>query len=427
MSRKFIPIVILPVVAILLYWGVHRSEPTPDFYSGVVEATETQLAFQLSGEVESLVVDEGDSIEKGQRVGTLDSLELQAELAAAEAEAKAMAAQLAELEEGNRPQQIAQARAQLQQGLAELELLENGATSEQLEQAKHQAEAARQQWVLARTGPRREDIQAAEAGLAAARSELTTATEDERRYRELFKDGAAPKSVWEEKSNRLRQARSRVEQAGEQLKKLTTGTRVEEKRIAREHYLGQQARSLELERGTRGELLAQARARVEGLQAQLALMKEGPRLQTIQAARAKLDVAQARVEAVRVKLAKTSLAAPTDGVVVLRNFEPGEMVGPGVPVFKVADLAHPWVTIFIPETDLARIRLGAACEVTVDSMPGKTSSGKIRFIASSAEYTPRQIQTEAQRVMLVFRSEVEVDNPDLVLKPGMPADVRVLP
>lgn len=425
MVKKVVPVVVLAVVACLLYWGAHRADPKPDFYSGVVEATETQLAFQLGGTLEKIVFDEGDTIETGQRVASLDARDLKAELDGAKAESRAVAAQLAELEAGSRPQEIAQSQAALEQARAELRLLQNGPTAEQLAQAQHQAEGARQQWLLAQNGPREEDIQAARAALASARSDQSTAQADEERYRALFKEGAAPESLLEEKVNRLHQSRARVKQAREQLQKLETGTRVEEQRTAKQQYLTAQARYEELQRGTRAEQVDQARARVQGLSAQLALVEEGPRSQTLEATRARLEAAKARVEALEVKLSKTDLKAPTGGIVVLRNFEPGEMVGPGVPVLKVADLAHPWVTIFVPEPDLAAVKLGAACQVTVDSLPGRTFAGKVRFISSSAEYTPRQIQTQAQRVMLVFRTEVVVDNPELLLKPGMPADVKV--
>lgn len=426
--KKIIPIVVLLLAISLLYWGSHRSDPKPDFYSGVAEATETQASFQLGGEIAALNVDEGDSVKKGQTIATLDTRDIQAELVAAEADAKSVAAQLAELEAGSRPQQIAQARAQLQQAQAELQQLQNGATAEQLAAARHQAEAAREQWRLAQNGPRGQDVKAAEAALAGARSDLETARADEHRYKALFEDGVAPQSVWEEKANRLNQAESRYKQAREQYDKLDTGTRSEERRIAQEQFLSQQARYEDLERGTRPETIQQAQARVQALQAQLSLAEEGPRSQTIDAARAKLEAAKARVEAMRVKLAKTTLTAPTDAVVLLRNFEPGETVGAGVPVFKLADIAHPWVTIFIPEPELPGIKLGTPCEITVDSTGDQAPKlqGKVRYISSAAEYTPRQIQTQAQRVLLVFRVEVDVDNPDQVLKPGMPADVKVL-
>jgi HlyD family secretion protein len=122
-----------------------------------------------------------------------------------------------------------------------------------------------------------------------------------------------------------------------------------------------------------------------------------------------------------------TLVAPFDGVILARQAELGEVVAPGTPIVTVADLDHVWVRAYLNETDLARVKLGQAARVTADGLPGKTIAGRVSFIASQAEYTPKSVETHAERVTLVYRIKVDIDNPDHLLVPGMPVDVTLEP
>jgi HlyD family secretion protein len=126
-----------------------------------------------------------------------------------------------------------------------------------------------------------------------------------------------------------------------------------------------------------------------------------------------------------VNLDYTVLRAPFAGVITVRQGEPGEVVVPGTPVATLADLDRIWLRAYIPETDLGRIRWGQEAVVTTDTYPGKQYHGRISFIASEAEFTPKSVQTYKERVMLVYRIKIDIDNPNHELKPGMPADAHI--
>ena len=102
------------------------------------------------------------------------------------------------------------------------------------------------------------------------------------------------------------------------------------------------------------------------------------------------------------------------------------IVAAGAVVATIGDLRHPWLRAYIGERDLGRVKIGTEVKLTTDSFPGKVYRGKISFIASEAEFTPKQIQTQDERVKLVYRIKVDVDNPDQELKANMPVDAEII-
>jgi HlyD family secretion protein len=152
---------------------------------------------------------------------------------------------------------------------------------------------------------------------------------------------------------------------------------------------------------------------------------EGSRREEIAVARANLNAANASLGLSRVNLDYTVLRSPANGVITVRQAELGEVVAPGTPVVTLADLDHIWLRAYVAETDLGRIRWGQAVAVTTDTYPNKRYQGRISFIASEAEFTPKSVQTNKERVTLVYRIKVDIDNPNHELKPGMPADAHI--
>ena len=152
---------------------------------------------------------------------------------------------------------------------------------------------------------------------------------------------------------------------------------------------------------------------------------EGSRKEDIEIARANLSQANANLGLSRVNLDYTVLRAPSAGVITVRQAELGEVVAPGSPVVTLADLDHIWLRAYIAETDLGSIHWGQEAAVTTDTYPGKRYHGRISFISSSAEFTPKSVQTYTERVTLVYRIKIDIDNPSHELKPGMPADARL--
>jgi HlyD family secretion protein len=152
---------------------------------------------------------------------------------------------------------------------------------------------------------------------------------------------------------------------------------------------------------------------------------EGSRKEDIAIARANLNEAKAGLGLSQVNLSYTILRAPSAGVVTVRQVELGEVVAPGSPVVTLADLDHIWLRAYVAETDLGRIQWGQEAILTTDTYPGKQYHGRISFISSAAEFTPKSVQTYAERVTLVYRIKIDIDNPNHELKPGMPADARI--
>jgi len=142
-------------------------------------------------------------------------------------------------------------------------------------------------------------------------------------------------------------------------------------------------------------------------------------------AQANIHNAQQSLDLARIVLGYTTLQAPFDGVILVRQAELGEVTQPGSPVITLADLDHVWLRAYINETDISRIRLGAKVAVTTDTFPGKLYDGRISFISESAEFTPKSVETHAERVTLVYRIKIDIDNPTHELVPGMPADGRI--
>ena len=139
----------------------------------------------------------------------------------------------------------------------------------------------------------------------------------------------------------------------------------------------------------------------------------------IQALKASFDLAKTR-------LGFAELVSPLNGFVLVKSALAGEVVQIGAPVFTVVDLNNLWVTAYINETDLGRVKLNQEAYVVADTYPGKRYKARISFVSSEAEFTPKTIQTTEERVKLVYRLKVRVDNSSLELKPGMPADAYIV-
>jgi HlyD family secretion protein len=152
---------------------------------------------------------------------------------------------------------------------------------------------------------------------------------------------------------------------------------------------------------------------------------EGSRKEDVAIARANLNEANADLGLSRIDESYTTLRAPSAGVITVREAELGEVVEPGSPVVTLADLDHLWLRAYVAETDLGRIHWGQDAIITADTYPGKQYHGRISFISPDAEFTPKSVQTSEERVTLVYRIKIDIDNPNHELKPGMPADAHL--
>ncbi|ACM20137.1 efflux pump, RND family, membrane fusion protein [Geotalea daltonii FRC-32] len=175
-----------------------------------------------------------------------------------------------------------------------------------------------------------------------------------------------------------------------------------------------------------GTAFETSRAAVSEAREGLALVRKGPRREKIDQARGRLKEAQAALAQAETRLGYATLTSPISGLVLSKHAEPGELVAAGTPVVTLGDITDTWLRAYISETDLGRVKVGQAVLVKVDTYPGRSYRGKVTFISPEAEFTPKNVQTEKERVKLVYRIKITVPNPQMELKPGMPADAEIL-
>ncbi len=171
--------------------------------------------------------------------------------------------------------------------------------------------------------------------------------------------------------------------------------------------------------------LEAARAKVRQADQQATLVQKGPRKEDIDQGRARLDQATQALALAQTQLGYATLLAPTSGVILSKNIEPMEFVSPGTSVLTMANLGQVWLRAYVEEGDLGRVKVGQKARVSSDTYPGKQYEGRVSFIASEAEFTPKSVQTRKERAKLVYRIKIEIPNPAMELKPGMPVDVEI--
>ena len=249
-------------------------------------------------------------------------------------------------------------------------------------------------------GSRPQEIAVAEATVARTKAELVDAETNYTRLSRLYEQQVAADQEFDTARAVYGVARARVREAEEQLKLVQEGPRKEQ--------------------------IAQAQAAVAQSGERFKLVELGPRQELIDQARARVEQARAALTLAETRLGYARLSSPLSGIVLSENVEPGEYVAPGTPVVTVGDLEHVWLRAYINETDLGRVKVGQQVHVTTDTYPDKIYAGHVSFIASEAEFTPKNVQTTKERVKLVYRIKIDIPNPDMELKPGMPADAEIL-
>jgi len=252
--------------------------------------------------------------------------------------------------------------------------IDHSALDLQLEGAGAGVELADAQLQLLLQGARAEDIQQAEEALTQANENLRQSREDAKRMQDLFATGSATQKQKDDAEARLVVAQAQQNSALQALKKLQNLARPEE----------------------------------------------------IRAGRARLEQAGIAIRLLEKAIQDSSVTAPLAGVITHRLVEAGEFVGQGSPLFTIADLSQVELMIYVPEPDLADIRLGQTAEVFIDSSSNLPFQGRVVFISSEAEFTPKNVQTREERTKLVFGVKIEIENQEGILKPGMPADAVLI-
>jgi HlyD family secretion protein len=246
---------------------------------------------------------------------------------------------------------------------------------------------------------------------------------------------------------RLAEAQAQAGALQQALARLKAGTRPEELAQSQARTSAAQAeadlarqqleRVLAVQQDSNGRAVSQqdvdaARARARSALAGLEqarqgqeLARHGPRREDVAQAQAQLDAANAAVALLQFQLGEAALKSPVDAVVRARLMEAGDMASPQRPVYTLAIADPKWVRTYVREADLGRIRPGMAAGISIDSLPGKPLAGKVGYISSVAEFTPKTVQTEELRTALVYEVRVLAEDKADVLRMGMPATVRI--
>ncbi len=173
--------------------------------------------------------------------------------------------------------------------------------------------------------------------------------------------------------------------------------------------------------------LAQAEAQVKAAQAQLDALQAGAMPEQIATLEARVQQAQATLDTLTAQRAQMTIAAPIGGTVTSIALHEGEVAAKGTTLLTIANLKQVKLTVYLPEDRIGLISVGQAVQVTVDSFPGRVFAGRVEHIADQAEFMPKNVATQEERVNLVFAVDVRLPNEQGELKPGMPADASFGP
>ncbi len=170
----------------------------------------------------------------------------------------------------------------------------------------------------------------------------------------------------------------------------------------------------------------QAAARRDAAAQRFLMLEAGYRTHVVGAARNAAEAARAELSSAKSKARELTLTAPISGVVLIKTTEEGEVIGPAVPILTLGDPTKLWMRVYIAAPLLVRVHLGDRVLVRVLGAP-REYSGRVVEIATRAEFTPRAALTEEERATIVFGVKVALDPQDGTLKPGLPADARIVP
>jgi len=389
MKRRRVVLILLLLAAAgcgAWYWYSGRMNTANAIQvSGNLELTQVDLSFKTAGRMTELAVREGDFVKKGDLIAKLDSAQLEQQLLRDQAA-------------------VASAQSSLQQLQTSIEY--QAATIDSDISTRH-AELAQAQAKLdeLNAGSRPQEIQQAQSAVADAKAWNDQAKSDWERAQALFAREDISKSQYDQARAKLDSTAAQLRQVQDRLGLVAEGPRKEE--IA----------------GARAQV-ARAQAAVQTAEANRIELRR--KKEELAARKSEIDRTRAQVGMTQTQIGDSTIVAPIDGVVLVKSAEAGEVIAAGTTIVSLGDIAHPWLRAYINETDLGRIKLGGQVKLSTDSFKGKTYDGRISFISSEAEFTPKQIQTKEERVKLVYRIKIDVDNPHQELKNNMPVDGEIL-
>ena len=388
MKKRFIVISLLLASIGAGAWAwMHRAPSDDDRViriSGNIEMTQVDIAFKTPGRLTELNADEGQFVKKGAILARIDK-------------------ETVERQRTRETAGVASAESQVTQ-LRTLIQWQTESIDREVEMRNAEVRTAESRLKDLLAGSRPQEIQAAKSAAEEARTQFNLAKKDWDRAQVLYKNEDISTAQFDQFQTRFNAASSTLKQVEEKLSLVVEGPRKEDIESARSQ-------------------LARAQAAVRMTEANRIEVKR--KQEEMVTRRAEVTRAKASVSVLDSQIDDTAAAAPLDGMVLVKSADMGEVLAAGMKVFTIADMEHPWMRGYITETQLGKVRVGDSVKLTTDSFPGKQYVGRVSFIASDAEFTPKQIQTSEERVKLVYRVKVEVKNQNLELKVNMPVDGEI--
>ena len=283
-------------------------------------------------------------------------------------------------------------KATMDASLANLQKLQHGFRPEEVEQARAEAAQAKADYDLRKNGSRQEDIAAAQGDFDRARADSARTEATWKRVSDLSNADVFSKQQRDDAEGAWKNALGAQRSAEQKLAALQHGFRPEEIASAQHQYQGAQAKATEYERGSRREDVAQAKAQYE------------------------YDAARYR---------ERQVVAPSPATVEVMDIRPGDLISPNLPIVTLLERDQLYIRIYVPETEIGRVRLGQKATVTLDAFPKQPFDGEVEQINQQSEFLPRNVQTREERVHQMVGVKLRVHDDQGRIRPGMAADVQL--
>jgi HlyD family secretion protein len=283
-------------------------------------------------------------------------------------------------------------KANLDASLANMQKLQHGFRPEEVEQARAEAAQAKSDYELKQNGSRKEDIDAAQADVDRAHADSVRTESTWKRVSDLSNQDVFSKQQRDDAEGAWKNAIAAQRSAEQKLAALQHGFRPEEIASAEHHYHEAAAKEQEYERGSRKEDITQARAQYE------------------------FDAAHYR---------ERQVVSPAASTVEVMDIRPGDLIAPNIPIVTLLELDQLYIRIYVPETEMGRVKLGQKASVTMDAFPGQVIDGEVEQINQQSEFLPRNVQTREERVHQMVGVKIRVHDSAGRIRPGMAADVKL--
>ncbi|UOF92948.1 efflux RND transporter periplasmic adaptor subunit [Fodinisporobacter ferrooxydans] len=359
-------------------------------YSGTIEGTEMPIQSELPGTIQTMIVNEGAFVKASQPLAKLDDRSYRIGVEAAKAAVDAAQAQLDDKKAGARTEEIRQALANVETAQAMREASQNQVhvSDDQVQMLAANKQALESKW-------------------DGANKTLQYQQDRLQRMVSLHKQNVVSQQEVDTVQEAVNQAQTEVDNLHAQIQALDV-------QITQSQHAVQS--DIDNEKS--------ANANVQAAQAKLDLLKAGSTEHVLQGLLANVEQANSQLDLAELNESKTTILAPADGIILRKDVENREVVQPGATLYTLLESGHLKVVVYVPEAQLNLVKVGESASISVDAYPSQMFQGKVTRISSTAEFTPKNVQTPDERTKMVFAVTIQLTNGLDRLKPGMPADVR---